>query len=69
MSHVSYSFRCKTQKPLNPKPPDAEDMWSSFLAGIFHLHRGDRISVTLENIQKIRSGPSYNFMGAFMIFP
>ncbi|KAK2815871.1 hypothetical protein Q5P01_026338 [Channa striata] len=65
----SKSFRCKTQKPVNPKNVDAEDLWNSFLAGIFHFQSGDEIFVTLENIKKIRSGSTYNFMGAFMIFP
>ncbi|KAF3687391.1 Tumor necrosis factor ligand superfamily member 14 Herpes virus entry mediator ligand [Channa argus] len=65
----SKSFRCKTPKTASPKSSDAEDLWNSFLAGIFHLQSGDEIFVTLENIQKIRSGSTYNFMGAFMIFP
>uniref|UniRef100_A0A8D0CXH4 Tumor necrosis factor ligand superfamily member 14-like n=1 Tax=Sander lucioperca TaxID=283035 RepID=A0A8D0CXH4_SANLU len=46
-----------------------EDLWNSFLAGIFHLRSGDKIFVTLKNIDKIRQGPAENLMGAFMIFP
>ncbi|XP_026158275.1 tumor necrosis factor ligand superfamily member 14-like [Mastacembelus armatus] len=65
----SKSFRCRSPKTSSPKTVGAEDMWSSFLAGIFHLQSGDRIFVKLDNIQKIRPGPAYNFMGAFMIFP
>lgn len=65
----SKSFRCWTPKPPSQKGSGAEDLWNSFLAGIFHLQSGDKIFVTLENIQKIRPGSVDNFMGAFMIFP
>ncbi|XP_040002616.1 tumor necrosis factor ligand superfamily member 14-like isoform X2 [Xiphias gladius] len=60
----SKSFHCRT-----PKPSDGDDLWNSFLAGIFHLQRGDKIFVTLEDIHKIRPGLADNFMGAFMLFP
>lgn len=62
----SKSLRCRSQKPSNTKT-DAEDLWNSFLAGIFHLQEGDQIFVTLENIQKMRTGLTDNFMGAFML--
>ncbi|XP_028460923.1 tumor necrosis factor ligand superfamily member 14 isoform X2 [Perca flavescens] len=65
----SKSFRCRTQKPLTAKASGGEDLWNSFLAGIFHLRSGDKIFVTLNNIDKIRTGPAENLMGAFMIFP
>ncbi|XP_031145091.1 tumor necrosis factor ligand superfamily member 14-like [Sander lucioperca] len=65
----SKSFRCRTQKPSTAKASGGEDLWNSFLAGIFHLRSGDKIFVTLKNIDKIRQGPAENLMGAFMIFP
>ncbi|CAB1443208.1 unnamed protein product [Pleuronectes platessa] len=65
----SKSFRCRTPKPVSGKSLEMEDLWNSFLAGIFHLQRGDQVFVTLDNIQKIRPGPADNFMGAFMILP
>ncbi|KAG7223736.1 hypothetical protein INR49_026418, partial [Caranx melampygus] len=33
----SKSLRCRSQKSSNTKTSDAEDLWNSFLAGIFHL--------------------------------
>ncbi|XP_056264271.1 tumor necrosis factor ligand superfamily member 14 isoform X2 [Pseudoliparis swirei] len=51
------------------KASDKGDLWSSFLAGIFHLQSGDKIFVTLESIDNMRPGPTDNLMGAFMIFP
>ncbi|XP_022611368.1 tumor necrosis factor ligand superfamily member 14-like [Seriola dumerili] len=65
----SKSLRCRTQKSSSAKASDGEDLWNSFLAGIFHLQEGDQIFVTLENIQKMRTGNTDNFMGAFMISP
>ncbi|XP_060951507.1 tumor necrosis factor ligand superfamily member 14-like [Limanda limanda] len=65
----SKSFRCRTPKLVSVKALEGEDLWNSFLAGIFHLERGDKVFVTLESIQKIRPGPADNFMGAFMILP
>lgn len=65
--HVSSRFRCWPPNTPSPKTSDSEDVWNSFLAGIFHLHAGDYIYVTLENVEKTHSGPAYNFMGAFMI--
>ncbi|XP_071361510.1 tumor necrosis factor ligand superfamily member 14-like [Trachinotus anak] len=65
----SKSFRCRTPKNSSAKVSDGEDLWNSFLGGVFHLQVGDRIFVTLENIQKMRTGLTENFMGAFMIFP
>lgn len=65
----SKSFRCWTPKPTSAKASVKEDLWNNYLAGIFHLHSGDKIFVTLENIQKLRPGLTENFMGAFMIFP
>ncbi|KAM7393922.1 hypothetical protein PAMP_020757 [Pampus punctatissimus] len=64
---ISNSFHCRTSK--QSVKGEGEDLWQSFLAGIFHLHSGDQIFVTLDNIQKMRPGPHENFMGAFMIFP
>lgn len=63
----SSSLRCRSQKSSNTKSSEAEDLWNSFLAGIFHLQVGDQIFVTLENIQKMRTGLTDNFMGAFML--
>ncbi|XP_034393645.1 tumor necrosis factor ligand superfamily member 14-like [Cyclopterus lumpus] len=60
----SKSSRCQT----SAKASGNGDLWSSFLAGIFHLQSGDKIFVTLENIDNIRPGPTDNLMGAFMIF-
>lgn len=65
---VYSSFHCRTPKPTS-RATVMEDIWNSFLAGIFHLHSGDRIFVTLENIQTIRPGQADNFMGAFMLTP
>ncbi|XP_019939945.1 tumor necrosis factor ligand superfamily member 14-like [Paralichthys olivaceus] len=65
----SKSLRCRTPKPESAKTSNGEYLWNSFLAGIFHLQRGDQIFVTLENMQKIRPGSTDNFMGAFMILP
>ncbi|XP_036972718.1 tumor necrosis factor ligand superfamily member 14 [Acanthopagrus latus] len=63
----SKSFRCP--KPPNEKPSEiGEDLWNSFLSGIFQLMSGDKIFVTLEN-QEIRPGNTENLMGAFMISP
>lgn len=65
--YVSSSFRCP--KPPSEKPPEVgEDLWNSFLSGIFQLQSGDKIFVTLEN-QEIRQGSTENLMGAFMIPP
>ncbi|XP_061685159.1 tumor necrosis factor ligand superfamily member 14-like [Syngnathoides biaculeatus] len=60
---------CLTHKRSGVKSSGDEDIWDSFLAGIFHLRSGDYIFVTLDNIQKLRPGPTKNFMGAFMISP
>ncbi|KAA8595096.1 tumor necrosis factor ligand superfamily member 14 isoform X2 [Etheostoma spectabile] len=65
----SKSFRCRTPKPSTAKASDGEDLWNSFLAGIFHLRSGDKIFVMLKNIHKLLPGPAENLMGAFMIFP
>ncbi|XP_070841464.1 tumor necrosis factor ligand superfamily member 14-like [Chaetodon trifascialis] len=65
----SKSFRCRTPKPSNAKFSGGDDLWNSFLAGIFHLEKGDQIFVTLEDIQKMRPGTTDNLMGAFMISP
>ncbi|XP_060942864.1 tumor necrosis factor ligand superfamily member 14-like [Limanda limanda] len=65
----SKSLRCRTSKLVSEKALEGEDLWNSFLAGIFHLERGDKVFVTLESIQKYRPGPADNFMGAFMILP
>lgn len=67
--HVSSSFHCLTPRPSNRKNPEEQDLWQSFLAGIFKLDSGDKIFVKLENIKKMRPGPTDNFMGAFMISP
>lgn len=65
----SKSFRCPTQEPPSQTSSNAENLWNSFLAGIFHLEKGDEIYVTLENGQSLRPGPTDSFMGAFMISP
>ncbi|XP_041789460.1 tumor necrosis factor ligand superfamily member 14-like isoform X2 [Chelmon rostratus] len=65
----SKSFRCRTPKPSTAKSSGGDDLWNSFLAGIFHLQKGDEIFVTLEDIQKMRPGTTDNLMGAFMISP
>uniref|UniRef100_A0A668A160 THD domain-containing protein n=1 Tax=Myripristis murdjan TaxID=586833 RepID=A0A668A160_9TELE len=54
------SNRWMSQKPV-------EDLWNSFLGGIFHLQPGDKIFVTLEDGKTMRPGSAENFMGAFMI--
>nr|BAN82747.1 tumor necrosis factor superfamily member 14 [Oplegnathus fasciatus] len=65
----SKSYHCRTPKPSSAKASGGDDLWSSFQAGIFHLHSGDEIFVTLDNIQKMRPGTTENLMGAFMISP
>ncbi|XP_033480837.1 tumor necrosis factor ligand superfamily member 14-like isoform X1 [Epinephelus lanceolatus] len=67
--HVSSRNRCRTQVTPSTTTPSGEDLWNSFLAGIFHLEKGDKIFVTLSDIQKLRQGSKDNFMGAFMILP
>ncbi|XP_061843769.1 tumor necrosis factor ligand superfamily member 14-like [Nerophis lumbriciformis] len=61
--------RCWTPKPSSGRSSGGEDLWDSFLAGIFHLQLGDHIFVTVDNIHKLRPGQSENFMGAFMVAP
>ncbi|XP_049575778.1 tumor necrosis factor ligand superfamily member 14-like [Syngnathus scovelli] len=61
--------RCWTPKPSSVKSSGGEDLWDSYLAGIFHLQSGDQIFITLDSIQKLRPGPTENFMGAFMVSP
>ncbi|XP_076004282.1 tumor necrosis factor ligand superfamily member 14-like [Genypterus blacodes] len=51
----------------HPTDPDAQELWDSFLGGTFLLESQDEIFVTLEDGRKILPGPTYNFMGAFMI--
>ncbi|XP_054461040.1 tumor necrosis factor ligand superfamily member 14-like [Anoplopoma fimbria] len=63
----SKSVRCPSHSKA--KASGGEDLWNSFLAGIFHLQSGDGIFVTLENKNKMRPGPIDNLMGAFMILP
>ncbi|TNN63063.1 Tumor necrosis factor ligand superfamily member 14 [Liparis tanakae] len=58
-----------SRSQTSTKASDNGDLWSSFLAGIFHLQSGDKIFVTLESIDNMRPGPTDNLMGAFMIFP
>ncbi|XP_034752303.1 tumor necrosis factor ligand superfamily member 10-like isoform X1 [Etheostoma cragini] len=65
----SKSLRCRTPKPSTAKASQGDDLWNSFLAGIFHLRSGDKIFVMLKNIHKLLPGPAENLMGAFMIFP
>lgn len=65
----SKSSRCRPPKHTSPRATAGEDLWNSFLAGIFHLQSGDEIYVTLEDIQKMRPGTTDNLMGAFMISP
>ncbi|XP_077426307.1 tumor necrosis factor ligand superfamily member 14 isoform X2 [Vanacampus margaritifer] len=65
----SKRFRCWTPKPSSVKSSGGEDIWDSYLAGIFHLQSGDEVFVTLDSIHKLRPGPTENFMGAFMISP
>lgn len=65
-----HSSRCRTPKPSSAKPSsDGEDLWNSFLAGIFSLETGDEIFVIVDNINKMRPGTTDNLMGAFMISP
>ncbi|XP_061535745.1 tumor necrosis factor ligand superfamily member 14-like [Phycodurus eques] len=61
--------RCWIPKPSSVTSSGGEDIWDSYLAGIFHLVSGDKIFVTLDSIQTLRPGPTENFMGAFMISP
>ncbi|XP_060942847.1 tumor necrosis factor ligand superfamily member 14-like [Limanda limanda] len=65
----SNSYSCRTPTRVSEKALEGVDLWNSFLAGIFHLQRGDKVFVTLDNIQMISKGPSDNFMGAVMILP
>ncbi|XP_003972137.1 tumor necrosis factor ligand superfamily member 14-like [Takifugu rubripes] len=66
----SKSSRCTWDAKFStPKSSPGEDLRNSFLAGIFHLQTGDKIYVTLEDIQKIHRGTTDNIMGAFMIAP
>ncbi|KAL3996153.1 voltage-dependent calcium channel alpha-2/delta-2 [Sarotherodon galilaeus] len=65
----SKSIHCSTSKPHSKLPETSEDLWNSYLAGIFQLQVGDEIYVTLKDITKIRPGSSLNFMGAFMVSP
>ncbi|XP_019744905.1 tumor necrosis factor ligand superfamily member 14 isoform X2 [Hippocampus comes] len=59
--------RCWTPEPSSVKSSGGEDLWDSYLAGIFHLQSGDQIFVIVDSIRKLRPGPTENFMGAFMI--
>ncbi|KAK9539863.1 hypothetical protein VZT92_002350 [Zoarces viviparus] len=63
----SKSNRCRPTP--STKASGGEDLWNSFLGGIFYLRSTDKIYVTLENITRIQPEPGDNFMGAFMIFP
>ncbi|XP_024115584.1 tumor necrosis factor ligand superfamily member 14 isoform X1 [Oryzias melastigma] len=65
----SKSNRCWIPKQQSAKTTQKEELWSSFLAGIFHLHNGDEIFVTVEKTENLRPGPTENFMGAFMVSP
>ncbi|XP_063331501.1 tumor necrosis factor ligand superfamily member 14-like [Pelmatolapia mariae] len=65
----SKSIHCSTSKPHSKLPETSEDLWNSYLAGIFPLQVGDEIYVTLRNITKIHGGSTLNFMGAFMVSP
>ncbi|XP_005931414.1 tumor necrosis factor ligand superfamily member 14 [Haplochromis burtoni] len=65
----SKSIHCSTSKPHLKLLEASEDLWNSYLAGIFQLQVGDEIYVTLKNITKIHGGSTLNFMGAFMIYP
>lgn len=60
----SKSNCCQHKGLLNS---DVEDIRSSFLAGIFHLQKGDQIFVTLSRIQKLSRGANRNCFGAFLI--
>uniref|UniRef100_A0A3Q2QJL5 Tumor necrosis factor ligand superfamily member 14 n=1 Tax=Fundulus heteroclitus TaxID=8078 RepID=A0A3Q2QJL5_FUNHE len=53
----------------NPANCAAEDIRSSFLAGIFHLQEDDKIFVTLSNVEKLHRSANGNSLGAFMIEP
>lgn len=44
-----------------------EELWNSFLAGIFHLQKGDKIYVKLESRERRHPAPADNMMGAFLI--
>lgn len=61
---VPSSNCCQHKGSLNS---DVEDIRSSFLAGIFHLQKGDQIFVTLSRIQKLSRGANRNCFGAFLI--
>ncbi|KAF7643648.1 hypothetical protein LDENG_00235780 [Lucifuga dentata] len=67
----SISFHCHTPKSSSTKDQkdsdEEEDLWNSFLGGVFYLQSSDKIFVTLEDGRKMRPGPADNFMGAFMI--
>ncbi|XP_038163286.1 tumor necrosis factor ligand superfamily member 14 [Cyprinodon tularosa] len=57
----SKSTCCQYRSSANS---DAEELRSSFLAGIFHLQEGDHIYVTLSRIKQLSQGSS---LGAFRI--
>ncbi|KAM3864603.1 tumor necrosis factor ligand superfamily member 14-like [Diretmus argenteus] len=66
----SNRFHCRTQRSSSAKDqkePVGDDLWNSFLGGVFHLRPGEEIYVTLEDGKKMRLGTADNFMGAFMI--
>ncbi|XP_059191903.1 tumor necrosis factor ligand superfamily member 14-like [Centropristis striata] len=64
----SKSYRCRVTRHSSTKATQEEDLWNSFLAGIFHLDSGDKIYVKLDNLTTMRTGPTDNLMGAFMIY-
>ncbi|XP_034044162.1 lymphotoxin-alpha-like [Thalassophryne amazonica] len=68
----SKSFHCHTPNTAgtkDEKTTGTEELWDTFLGGVFLLERGDQIFVILEDRRKIHQGPASNFMGAFMISP
>ncbi|CAN9510070.1 unnamed protein product [Ophioblennius macclurei] len=62
----SKNYRCRSTKP---PVSTSDDMWNSYLAGIFYLRKEDSITVELESKHGVQmsSGVNENFMGAFLI--
>ncbi|KAM7009557.1 tumor necrosis factor ligand superfamily member 14 [Tautogolabrus adspersus] len=65
----SKRIRCWTHRSSGDTSPSGEELWNSFLAGIFHLQSGDKVYVKLDSKEKEHPAPGDNLLGAFMIYP
>ncbi|XP_041640380.1 tumor necrosis factor ligand superfamily member 14-like [Cheilinus undulatus] len=59
--------RSSDETSLDETPPHGEELWNSFLAGIFHLEEGDKVFVRLDSKEKKLQATADNLLGAFMI--